>query len=298
MTEYRIRDDERGLIGPVQLEALCDLLESESIKKNAQVSKNDGPFEPLQSFSEIASFLESLSPTKPTITGTLGPRTIVPVLHQIHTDQDTGLLKVKDGALRKDVYACKGQLMYLSSSISSERLGHFLVMRKVIGQKDLEVALRYSRQRQRRLGETLVQLGILEPDDLFHELRRHQIERLMELCCWRTGSYEYFQGRAFPGDEPGLQTAIPKLIMTVVRQMPEDMLLPYLETFMSHAPAHIDNNIVTTLGFNDAERKILEMLDGTQTLEQVMQGIGPLGIENVFALRVFHVLVETNALEF
>jgi hypothetical protein len=237
MAQYRLQDRCRGIIGPVGLQTVLDLRAAGVVDSQAQVSCDGGSFLPLSQFPELAAPSPQAS-ANPARRGALGPRTMMGLLHEVYGQRQTGRILVESThGLRKDVYLRDGSIVFLSSNIPSERLGNFLVTRGKITQEELLVALDAMKVDNNRLGETLIRLGLIEARDLGDELREHQLERLIELCCWREGSFAFYAGHAYQGTDLDMQLVIPELLMRAVREMPEEMLRSYLHDEMPRVPS-------------------------------------------------------------
>jgi hypothetical protein len=297
MSLYCFRDPVRGLVGPVGLDVARDLIQSGFVGDRALVSRDDGLFEPVSALSELRPQAATGQVAAPTLEGELPQDSLIAALFGLHRARETGLLLVHDGDLRKDAYLKDGRPVFLSSNVPSERFGQFLVLNKRIDEHDLGVALESMKTDNNRLGATLVRLGLLEADELLNELRRHHQERLLELCCWQEGRYEFHHGRAGPGDEPDLKVTIPELVVMVVREMPQEMWLPRLAPHLAAVPRLVPGSGHEELPLTEPERRILGCINGRRTGEEILTAAVDAD-EAAAAPRVLYLLSEIASLEF
>lgn len=284
-------------MGPISLDTARALIQDGYVAGDTLVAIDDGPFVPLPQVAELVRALTSAVPPAPAIVEDLAAVSMIRLLYRLHRERATGLVVVKDAEWRKDLYLREGAPIYLSSTVPSERFGQFLVLRKRIDAADLQVALESMKSDNNRLGETLVRLGLLEATELFDELREHQRERLIELCCWQHGRVEYFRDRAFPGDEPLLTITVPELLLTVVREMAGPMLGPRLEGLLALVPRRRAEVDLDAFPFSDGEARARDAIDGKTCCRDLLAKFGGDAALHHDSLRVLFLLSEVGALE-
>ncbi len=276
LSEYRLQDPDRGIVGPIGLETVAKLLGAGVVARSALVSRDGGPFQPLSAFEELADFVAGSDAATPSRRWDLADTAMTRVLFELHRRAETGLLVTRDGDLRKDIYLRRGEIVFYSSNIPSERFGWFLVNRGLLDTHDMRVALDSMHTDQGRFGETLLRLGLLEHDELADELREHNLERLIELCCWLSGRCEFHDGKKFEGEVLDLHVTVPHLILRAVREMPESMLEPLLEVRAGMVPARAAGDDVRDLfPFTELEWRVLDKLDGERPLAEILGAYAP-----------------------
>ena len=127
------------------------------------------------------------------------------VLWRLLSGKRTGLLVCRVGAINKDIYVRDGIPEYVSSNISSELFGNYLVAQGVLSQGELAMALAMMPHYGGKLGDTLVGLGLLKPLEVFRHLTRQVRQKLIDVCTWSKGQYSWHANRvnereAFPLD--------------------------------------------------------------------------------------------------
>jgi hypothetical protein len=82
------------------------------------------------------------------------------VLFRLMTARATGLLVVAVGGIKKEIYVRDGQPEYVSSNVSAELFGNWLVQQGVLSGGELAMALARMPHYGGKLGDTLVGLGL------------------------------------------------------------------------------------------------------------------------------------------
>jgi hypothetical protein len=104
------------------------------------------------------------------------------------------VLQVEAGVQRKSLYVEDGRAVYCSSGNPKEYLGQHLLARTALTEADIERAFAAQRASGRKLGEILVEGGLISTAQLDAVLR-HKIEDSMyELFTWTTGRFEFEAG--------------------------------------------------------------------------------------------------------
>jgi hypothetical protein len=300
MAVYRVHDPEKGIIGPVSLETVQDLVSAGVVHDGMWVSRDSGPFLPIAAFSEVSPQPpeESSNEPQPTYSGDLGKNTFFKVFYRFHITRSTGLLVVQSADKRKDIYLVQGQPSYVTSNLKSERLGDFLVAHKRLDADELKAALGSMHFDDNRLGHTIIRLGLMEPQELFDALRAQQTARLVELCKWRTGRYLYFDGQRYRGDKVDLQLVVPDLIIHAARALPSDELAARLSPHMKAVAEPLPNQVVPPedLRLTAFERRVAGSINGSRTVEELISRVS--GDQLRAAMMVVYLLWEIDAIGF
>ncbi len=298
MAEYRVHDPEKGLIGPISLATLKDLVTAGVVHDGFWISRDGGPFLPVRAFAEITPppALDSSQEPRPTYSGDLGKNTFFKVFYRFHLTHATGRLVVERGEQFKEVYLQQGQPVVVNSNSESERLGNFLVVTRRLDQHELAVALNSMHTDDNRLGYTLIRLGLLEPQELFAALREQQIARLIDLCGWPTGRYAFFDGQIFAGERFDLQLSALELIILAARRLPLAELEPRLAHLGALRPTWSPRRTVDLdqLKLTAFERRIANTIDGRRSVTELCAGLE--GDHRRAALMVVYLLWETDAI--
>lgn len=129
----------------------------------------------------------------------------IAVLYRLAVSRASGLLVVGIGGIRKEIYFREGIPEYVSSNVTNELFGEYLVHDGVLSSGELSMALAMMSRYKNRLGDTLVGLNLLTPLEVLRYLTRQVRKKLVDVCTWGRGSFAWYAGRentreAFPLD--------------------------------------------------------------------------------------------------
>lgn len=301
MADYRLQDPQQGLIGPVQLETVLDLVRAGVITAEVKVSRDNGPFLLLSAYAEFATAVAAtagLPDGMPIYAGSLGEHTFFKVFYRFILAKLTGGLVLLESGRRKDVYLENGRPVYVASNLLQERLGQFLLRRGMIEEDELDVALESMHTDKNYLGTTLIRLGIIEPLTLFQELQEHQVQRLIELCTWPTGHY-LFYGDMRRGADGRIDLALEAnaLVLRAARETPAEVTGKRIEPFMDNVVMRVPNPAIDQhqLAFTTAEQRVVSFINGTRTVGAVLEQFQS---QRQVAVAVLYLLWEMDAVTF
>ncbi len=193
--QYRVRS-ERGFIGPIAYSRLTELILGGQVDSDTMISRNGGPFERALNLAELKRFVASPALqwrerdwAQPSGRGKLNGVSLLPVVHRIVRDRETGLLYLRDGARQKKMYFVEGRPEFISSTDRSELLGEYLVASQICLRMEVDMALAVLHRYEGRLGDALVALGILRPVALVRAVQEQARRRFLEAFSWRSGEW-------------------------------------------------------------------------------------------------------------
>lgn len=185
------------------------------------------------------------TPGTPDFVTELSEMNMLEVLARFRALRETGALFVdhldKGGEhKRKEVYLGRGRLLHVASTVREELLGEYLVRRGALTREHLEAALLEMGRRGTRLGDTLVELNLVDGHDLFRAIRDQGRDRVAALCTWREGRVSFYRGQTaaqieFPLD---LDLASPMMAGAIFLSRVQYELLPALGTKLETGVRH------------------------------------------------------------
>jgi hypothetical protein len=127
------------------------------------------------------------------------------MLYAATAARESGKIVLSAGGVRKEIFFKRGVPEFVSSNVASELFGAYLVRVEVISSGELDMALAVMPHFGGKLGDTLVGLGLMKPLEVFRHLTRQVRSKLIDVCTWVEGSYEWFPNvkcptQAFPLD--------------------------------------------------------------------------------------------------
>jgi hypothetical protein len=301
MADYRLKDPARGLLGPVRLETVRDLVAAGVVADEVTVSKDGGPWLPVRSFRELyGEPLPGPISDSPTYSGDLGKNTFFKVFHRFHVHRANGLLELTQGARQRRIFLELGQPVFVSSNIEGERIGEFLLERGKVDPNELKVAIDALPKYKNQLGKVLVQLGLIEEREFYAELRELQIMRLIDLCAWETGRYAFYEGRRHDGEKLDLELSTTSLILRAARGTSDAVLQrrlqPHWRQIARRQPhPELDRGAIV---LTQVETRALQSIDNRRTVAEIVDAAGTARERRQAAMMIVYLLAEIDALTF
>ncbi|MBK7078002.1 MAG: serine/threonine protein kinase [Myxococcales bacterium] len=135
----------------------------------------------------------------PTEAGDLRQISPLRLLHRLTIERATGLLVLEGRAgILKEAYFGVGDPQFVSSNVTSERFGDFLVAQGALTPQALARAVSVMPHFGGRLADTLVGLGLVRAIDAYRLLSQQVSAKLIDVCTWPKGRYRWYAGRANP----------------------------------------------------------------------------------------------------
>ncbi len=184
-------------------------------------------------------------------------------LHLHHSDGRTGLVYFDGGAL----VSC--------TELDTEALtlGHVLQQLNLASAPQLEHAFQLQTQDPlgKRIGERLVDLNILTPDNLAKALKTQTLWTARELALWREGTYEFHPGEHLPADEASPRVDATRAIMEVLRYEQEwESLQPVLRDGMrTHLTMAFEPPLGHPLLFHAIAWRVISRVNSQRTVRRI-----------------------------
>jgi hypothetical protein len=116
------------------------------------------------------------------------------LLADIAGREATGTLSLESGNLKKSIRFLKGVPAQVESNIASESLERFLVDRGELAESVAQKALASAASEDKHVGEVLVHMRAVEPNDLFVALKRSLGKSILSVFVWERGSSHFDEG--------------------------------------------------------------------------------------------------------
>jgi serine/threonine-protein kinase len=127
----------------------------------------------------------------PRLRGELRAAVLLPLIHSLYANRETGMLHLSDGERRKKIYFVEGRPDFVASTERKEMLGHYLLDHQHCLEMEMDMALAMLPQHNGRLGDALVKLGVLRPVQLYRAVSSQVRGRYLESFRWRSGQWLY-----------------------------------------------------------------------------------------------------------
>lgn len=183
--------------------------------------------------------------------------------------QKTGKLAVSNGEVEKTIFINKGKIVTSASTDPREYLGQFLMSYGYITEDELKKAMEVQQQSRILLGKILVVIEAISEDDLRRLMRRKAEEEIYDVFLWKDGEF-VFQDDEKPAMElVPLNLDITGVIMEGSRRMDEWERIRAVVTDSAAIPVRNGGELDLS-GFNEAQKKIAELIDGRRSVDAIV----------------------------
>ena len=209
------------------------------------------------------------------IKGNLKEAGLPDVLQLLAMGQKTGCLSLTDRSNFGYIYFDRGRITYASIVNRRDRLGDLLVKNGLLDAADLFAAIdEQSKTPGTRLGEILVRRGSITREQLTQYIRIQIEEAVYFLFTWNQGTFQ-FEPDQRPEEGAMLVSINPEnLLLEGARRIDEWSLIekkiPSLELVFD-----LDRSKpVDDLELSDEQRKVLGLVDGKRSVQEVIEESG------------------------
>ena len=212
-------------------------------------------------------------------TGELRDVQVPELLWQLHETGRTGCLRVQRGDVVKQLWLTQGQPVFARSNQSSDRLTDRLLARGLLSRAQYDAAQQLIATGEgKRIGELLVEAGLIRPRELNESLGEHLLRMLDSMFMWIDGSYR-FEGDVVCTEPVTLDTPTAAIIMGGARHRISLKRLWEAVGLRDQRPQLGDGErsdggraaLVSELQLVPSEANWLPQLDGSRTLGAMLR---------------------------
>ena len=202
-----------------------------------------------------------------------------------------GLFEITRESVVKRVYLRDGFIVHATSTDPKDRLGALLYRAGALDRAQLEETLRQHRESGQRLGQVLIDQGLIAPDSLYQAIRSQTEEIVWSVFSWQTGEVTFRIGEF--NDPLRIQVHLPirQAIIQGVKKVPDTKaLVERLGTKTSiYRPTFCIEDLIGAALSAD-EYLLLRAVDGQRSLYELCTS-GPFSVsENARLLYAFRIL--------
>lgn len=195
-----------------------------------------------------------------------------------------------DGRITRTLVFDHGAVIFGSSSHPPERLGEVMLRRGRVSREVLD-AIAPSLGHQRRIGELLVERGILRPTEVFAMLECLVEEVFHNLVRDARGSFVFTRGLDASALQVRVNLQTSGLLMETVQRLDEWQWLRAKIPDTGVVPVRTDAPLNTDLPLDSLARALGVRIDGTRTLQDLAT---VLGVSDFEATKALHSLMSTG----
>ncbi len=210
------------------------------------------------------------------IKGSLKEASLPDVIQLLFLGRRTGCLALADRHNFGTIHFDEGQIVYAAIVNRRDRLGDILLRSGRITAHQLgEAVERQGGDRERKLGEILVQLGYLSREELHRYIRVQIEEAVYYLFTWTSGTFN-FEAGVRPEREDFLVRINPEyLLLEGARRVDEWSLIekkiPSFDLIFAVDSTHIGESAPT---LSEEQRRLVPLLDGSRDVARVAEESG------------------------
>jgi DNA-binding response OmpR family regulator len=203
--------------------------------------------------------------------GEIGPTTAPRLLAAFFQAGSTGALELRREKVAKVIYLRDGQPTFAGSNLGGDRLLTFAVNRQAIRREDAESALALAKEGGRRIGEILIELGVLDRKSL-QKLVRDQVRAIIwSTFSWREGRYAVRPHKEGRREPVTLNLPLGRLIIDgMARAVPLLVLRDDVPDAIFLTPRQAPVVPIQDLNLRPEEARLLAAADGTKTVEDLL----------------------------
>jgi tetratricopeptide (TPR) repeat protein len=215
--------------------------------------------------------------------GTLAEGVLPTVLQAIYVGKQTGILHVSRDDTRRSLFFREGALVHAGTNVREERLGETLVTLGFLKPEDLKRATETVVRENKRLGHAVRDMGLLDQERVEVALTEHARMVLEKILSAHEGHYE-FEAKSqdtLAEDEFKLKVTTGEIVLDAVRRVEDPDVVRYalgdIDRILglSSDPALRFQNIALT----PTDGFVLSRVDGSLSAREVIQAT-PLEIED------------------
>lgn len=161
------------------------------------------------------------------ISGDIDTMPLADLFQWVEMNRKTGCLEVKWQhewtVLEKRIYFQDGVIVFASSNKPAERLGEYLISKKLISKENFEKCLKEGKEKKRLMTDVMQANGLVTKEQLTNILTELAETIIYDLFRWETGTFSF---TTHPVPEPILQAEIQLrgqgIIMEALRRLDEE----------------------------------------------------------------------------
>jgi eukaryotic-like serine/threonine-protein kinase len=277
---YWVRGPDMPPSGPLAFGELSEMISQGQLTLRSELLREGGQWRPVKEVPELAVQLSRL-PTKEesdldavaTYQGLIAEISFPKLFYRMAIAKQGGRLVLNRPGVQKEIYLRQGMPEFVKSNMLAERLGEYLVAKKVITEAQRDQAVQVMHGYSGRLGDTLIGLGILKPHELFEHLQNQVREKILEVFAWTSGSYKFFDGQTYQGEVMPLQVGNYALIVEGVRKyVPIEMLKNRFGANLLRKVERLENVYLSLdkLALSAREQRVVDSIDGKKTVRDFL----------------------------
>ncbi|MDP8222663.1 MAG: DnaJ domain-containing protein [Candidatus Lernaella stagnicola] len=226
--------------------------------------------------------------------GHLGDTPFPRLLFYLYKYQRTGALRVMHEQISKVIYFRDGEPVFVTSNLSNESLGRFMVQRGIITDEQYNNSLQRMLESGRQQGAVLMEMGVITSHELFQALQGQIREKILRIFAWDEGEYEFRPGSFTLDDSVQLEIPTLKLILDGAKRFYTlTRLERYFNEYKNQRLRRLKKSPLASGEMNLAphEAKFFKLVDGKRSVGKIVAHSN-LSLSETFQLLYYLLLAE------
>jgi len=224
--------------------------------------------------------------------GNLSDISLPSFFHKFMLSKGTGILRLTQGKMIKEIYFLKGKAVYVKSNILSETLGRVLLEKGLVSQDTYDISLRIMQETKKPHGTILKELGALKVP--LEEALQTQMEyKLITSFQWKDGTYSFRSMKELPQGIEHIELSTPYIVLHGIKSsVGLDELTEKLSGYMDEPMAEVKSIYsFQEFGFAPEEEEVFHLIDGKRTVKDILE-MSKLGLQDTLSLLYALILLE------
>ncbi|MBN2134341.1 MAG: DUF4388 domain-containing protein, partial [Acidobacteria bacterium] len=197
-----------------------------------------------------------------------------------------GMIAVSHKGIEKKIFLDGEFITFASSNVADDRLGEFLIRIGKIKQVDYDNSVNLLKKTGKRQGQIFVDLGCLNPKELFWAVKAQVKEIILSLFLWTEGDIIFIPGGFMEKETIQTHSPITQIIVEGIKKIQNPRrFVAYLggkDSVLTVQDSALDIMEKNDLGIECFQ--IFNLIDGKSTLEHLVSASNRNGTEVVRVL--------------
>jgi len=230
------------------------------------------------------------------LNGNVRTTSLVRILVYLNRQRKTGTVSLATPVWTKKLFVHTGDVVFASSTYEDDRLGEMLLKAGKISVEQYDKSVEILKTSDKRQGAILVELGYLTPKDLFWGVKYQVKEIIQSLFLAEDADYIFTDGQIPAQEVITLKMSMGNLIYDSVKHIDSwtrirnEMPATSSVLRLSSDPLSLFQDIELSI----QDKKILSLIDGTRTINEVIEASWLASFE---ALKILYVLWSLGIVE-
>ncbi len=208
---------------------------------------------------------------KMSISGLLKYYPLSDILLDLQRSDSTGTLEIRNDPACKQIFLKNGTMVFAASNSEEDRIEEILLRSHKITNDQYYQLASIAEKSGKLQGKVLVEMGYIEPRDLFVAVRHQCEEIILSLFPWEDGHVNFVEG-PLPYEIPALKLNAANLIFHGIKRIhkPEyfQSVCPPPDTILYYSEEPI--NLFQDIQFTEKDQYVFSLIDSKITMSEML----------------------------